>query len=83
MFFEKLAEYSATSVSKSALTSANPVINQKPMSLEKSNRPIPETRQFMDYNSGGDLQKTVVQNPIQRSPDNVGRPQPVFPNQSF
>jgi hypothetical protein len=82
-FFEKLAEFSMTSSSKSTTSNATSLPAAKPVNLSKGGSTLPETRQFMDYGSGGELQKTVIQNPIQRSMDNVGHPQPIFPNKAF
>lgn len=82
-FFEKLAEFSMSSSMKSSSTSVAQATNPKPANISKPASSLPETRQFMDYGSGGELQKTIVQNPINRSMDNVGHPQPVFPNKSF
>jgi len=81
-FFEKLAEI--TSSSTTSMTSAKPApITTPKMNLSSNNKGLPETRQYMDYSSGGELQKTIVQNPIQRSMDNVGHPQPINPNPAF
>ena len=77
VFFEKLAEFSTKSSFSSTQTNMPPLKTQSPKAM---NNGLPKTRQFQDYASSGDIQKTVIQNPIQRSQDNAGRPQPVFPN---
>ena len=82
-FFEKLSEFSMSSSMKSSSASVAKATNPKPVSISKPASSLPETRQFMDYGSGGEVQKTIVQNPINRSMDNVGNSQPVFPNKSF
>ena len=71
VFFEKLAEFS--SKIKPVKTNVG-----KPM-----NAPVPEVRQFMDYSSGANMQKTIVQNPIQRSVNSVGNPKPIFPDKTI
>ena len=78
VFFEKLSGISLTA--KSMNNALNP---PKTNNLPSSGKSLPETRQFMDYSSGGDMQKTIVQNPINRSMDNVGNSQPVFPNKTI
>lgn len=82
-FFEKIAEFSLTGSSKSSSSVSKAPVQSKPMNLPGKSNSLPETRQFMDYSSGGEMQKTIVQNPIQRSMDNGGNPQPVFPNKAF
>lgn len=72
VFFEKLAEFSISKTKPVKANISNP-----------SSNAVPETRQFIDYSSAGGVQKTVVQNPINRSANNVGHPQPMFPDKTI
>ena len=65
-FFDKIS----AAIPQSFATKSPPVAG-----AGGSGNQMPGTRQFMDYASGGEPQKTIIQNPIQRTMDNAGNPQ--------